>query len=75
MSEMETRIQAVVVAPVGQPIFSEMATTVGIENDGAGEFVVVEQEIGKIAINPEEWPHLRAAIDDMIGKCRKDGEQ
>ena len=27
-------------------------------------------EMGQIAINPEEWPTLRDAIDRMIAECR-----
>ena len=78
MNTYETRITAVVVAPKGHPIFSECATTVRIDDDDAGgEFVEVEQsgrvDLGKICISPEEWPALRAAIDDLISKCRDNG--
>jgi len=70
----ESRVTAMTVAPENEPLFSEMATTVSIEDEAAGEFVVVEQtgrtDIGKICINPEEWPALRAAIDLMIAQCR-----
>jgi hypothetical protein len=68
-----TRIMALVVVPEGEPSFSEMATTVSIEDEVGGEFVVVEQcgrtDTGKIAINPEEWPVLCAAIDQMVAAC------
>ena len=74
----ETRVTALVVLPVGQPTFSEMATTIEICDEAAGEFVEVTQhgrvDIGKIQINPEEWPSLREAIDRMIKACRKDDE-
>lgn len=53
-----------------------MATTVEIIDEAAGEFVVVEQHgrtgIGKIMINPEEWPAIRRAIDRMIRECREE---
>ena len=26
-------------------------------------------DVGKIAINPEEWPAIREAIDSMIAQC------
>lgn len=68
----ETRVTALVVLPVGQPTFSEMATTVEIADEAAGEFVEVKQrgriDIGKIQINPEEWPALRDAIDRLIAE-------
>lgn len=73
----ETRVTAVIVAPVGESTFSEMATMVSIEDDAAGEYVVVRQDgridFGKIAIDQAEWPALRAAIDSMIEKCRDNG--
>jgi len=68
-----TRVTRLLVLPSGEPAFSEMATSVEIDDEAAGEFVVVEQhgrsDLGKIAINPEEWPALRAAIDRMIQEC------
>ena len=71
--EMRTHPSALLVRPVGDPIFSEMATTISIEDEAAGPFVVVEQtgrtDIGKIAINADEWPAIRSAIDQMIELC------
>jgi len=76
IAEYETRVMALLVVPVGQPQFSEMATTVEIVDEAAGEFVEVGQrgraDIGKIMINPEEWPSLRDAIDRMIKECREE---
>ena len=72
----ETRTTALTVAPVGEPTFSEMATTIGICDEAAGEFVEVKQrgrvDIGKIQIYPEEWPALRDAIDRMVAECRSE---
>ena len=72
---MEARVLSVVVAPEGEAIFSESATVVRIEDEGGGEYVVVSQEsvpgLGNIAINPEEWPALRDAIDRMVKECRE----
>lgn len=73
MSKYNTRVTRLTVLPEGQPMFSEMATTVEIADEAAGEFVEVTQhgraDIGKIAINPEEWPALRAAINRLIRQC------
>jgi hypothetical protein len=72
--QIETRVISVMVLPVGEPIFSEMASSVRIEDEANGEHVVVEQhgraDIGKISINPDEWPSLREAINNMIAQCR-----
>ena len=76
IAEYETRVMALLVVPVGQPAYSEMATTVEIVDEAAGEFVEVVQhgrtDIGKIMINSEEWPALRSAIDRMIKACREE---
>ena len=74
MTEYETRTMSIIVKPFKDPIYSEMATTVSIADEGGGEFVEVIQhgrtDIGKICIDPGEWKMLRAAIDRMIGECR-----
>ena len=74
MTDYETRITAVTVLPINAEIFSELATEVRIVDEAGGEYIEVDQcgrvDLGKIAINPEEWPALRAAIDDMVSKCR-----
>ena len=73
MSEQKTystRTMSIVVLPDGEPSFSEMATLIEITDEAGGEFVQVTQQIGKIAINPEEWPELRKAINLMIRECR-----
>lgn len=68
-----TRVTRLLVVPEGEPSFSEMSTTVEIVDEAAGEFVEVAQharaDMGKIAINPQEWPVLREAIDRMVALC------
>jgi hypothetical protein len=55
-------------------LFSELATEVFIENEGAGEFLVVSQSTdegrGEIRIDREQWPVLRSAINRMMTQCR-----
>ena len=67
---VETRTLALVVLPDGEPIFHERATRVEIDDEGAGEFLVLHQYEGKMKIDPSEWPALRAAIDRMVAECR-----
>jgi hypothetical protein len=66
--------KAILVKPESEPIFSEMATTVSLDDEGAGMFVIVSQhgrlDMGKIVIDPGEWPMLRAAIDQMMSACK-----
>ena len=65
----ETLTTAVTVLPAGDPLYSEYSTTVELDYEAADKFITVTQESGKVAITPEEWPTLRQAIDDMIGRC------
>ena len=73
MPEYETKLTRLTVKPVGEPVYSEMATNISIDDEAAGEFVVVERSRDKgtdgIAISPEEWPTLRDAIDKMVALC------
>ena len=75
----ETRTTSVTVYPEGESMYSEMATKIEIADEAAGEFVEVSQsgmsDIGKIAINPEEWEELREAISSMIQVCRNNSWQ
>lgn len=77
MTEYETRTTRVTFLPKGEPIFSEKATDITIEDEGAGEFVKIEQKHDArqpdcITIDPEEWTDLFIAINDMIKGCRSD---
>ena len=69
----QSRITQITVCPPNEPIFSEMATTIQISDEAAGEFVELMQtdfRPGKIRINPEEWPAIRMAINRLIRQCR-----
>lgn len=77
MSVITTRNTRVTVLPVGEPIFSEMATHISIEDEGTGEYIRLTQfngmtEKGEVNINPEEWLTLRGAINTMVSSCRKE---
>jgi len=60
------------IAPEGEPIFSEMATDICIDDDAAGEYIVLKQVTrnDSIAINPEEWDVIRATIDQMFAEMK-----
>lgn len=71
----ETRITQITIVPEKEPLFSETATEISINDEAAGEFVVIKQsastENGMIAITQEDWPAIRDAIDRMIKECRE----
>jgi hypothetical protein len=72
-ADYETRVTKLTITPKGEPIFAEAATDVYLEDEAAGEFVVVEQHMegyGKVAIDPNEWPTIKVAIEEMLAKSR-----
>ena len=72
MKPISTRIKSLIIAPEGEPIFSEMAMIVSIEDDAAGEYIQILQQLeggdSKISIDPAEWPALRDAVDRMLAE-------
>ena len=73
-AKYETRVTQLTIAPPGQPLFSELAITVTLEDEAAGEFIVIQQhddDCGKIAIGPDEWPALKAAVERLLKGVRK----
>lgn len=76
---MIERVTRVHVLPKGEPIFCETAYVVEIEDEAAGEFVVISEQRscelkpGTIAIDPSDWVALRGAIDRMMETIQKEG--
>jgi hypothetical protein len=68
-TKMVKRVRTIIIHPEGKLIFDEMATTIEIDDEAAGEFVVVRQDDKAISINPEEWPVIRDAIAEMVSAC------
>lgn len=74
---MEIRVTRLAVGPEKKALFDYEVMTVEIDDEAAGEYVVVSQCTDstanyneRIAFNPEEWPALRMAIDFMVSQCR-----
>ena len=70
----ETRTLKIAVMPENEPIFANGVTEIKIVDEAGGEFIEVSQcnddNVGKIQIDPTEWPHIREAINKMIKECR-----
>jgi hypothetical protein len=66
----ETRTTKMIVGVKGQQIFDDSVTEIEIVDEAAGEFLEVSQAGGKLRFDPEEWPHVRAAINRMFKLCR-----
>jgi hypothetical protein len=70
-----TRTTELTVLPEGEPIFSEMATIIRIEDEAAGEFVKIKQQSGHvdadgqaITVSREEWPAIKQAVETLLAE-------
>lgn len=62
------------ITPEGEPIFSEQATEISIDDEAAGEFIVIKQPMrtdGGIAINPDEWPIISKTVERMLSEMEE----
>ena len=63
-------ISAMIIKPVKEPIFSELATVIELADEAAGPFVKISQHSrdggGSVSIDAPEWPVLRDAINRMF---------
>lgn len=81
--QYRTIITSLMVLPAGDSIFSEQATTIRIEDEGAGAFLVIEQHPNhtptdgsqQIRIDCVEWTHIKEAGDRMMAVCMSLNEQ
>ena len=73
----ETRVVKLLILPVGEPIFSSRATSVEIDDEAAGEFIVVSQSndddgtLRQIRFDATEWEVIKIAIEKMISLCNQ----
>jgi hypothetical protein len=71
MTNLQTRVTRIHVTP--DTIFNERAFSVEIDDEGAGEYLVIRgfcPEHNSLAIEADEWPALRDAIDLMVKNVR-----
>ena len=75
----QVRVTRLTVLPKGEPLYSECATHVEIEDEAAGEYVTITQQGGatkldkRVAFNAEEWPHVATAVETLLKECRDPG--
>lgn len=53
------------------PIFGECQTTVSIDDEAAGMFLVIEQDGKQIQIDTDEWPVLAAAAERLLQEIKE----
>jgi hypothetical protein len=74
MIEYEARATRLHVIPKGAELFNGNGFTVALDDEGAGEFVIIAgngERTNGFAVDPKSWPPLRDAIDLMIRECRE----
>ena len=62
-------VSGITVKPVGQSIFSDMATEICIADDGAGPYVKIVQignEGDGVAIENMSWPYIKESVDRLF---------
>lgn len=74
MKPYQMIINSVMVLPKGESIFCDQATTVRIEDEAGGPFLVLEQHpnSGKqeIRFDFEEWPMIHQAVQKIAEQCQ-----
>jgi hypothetical protein len=73
----EIRITRLSIAPPSDQLFSEQCTDIELQDEAAGEFVVVRQKsvhvdvkLQEIQIDVLEWPAMKQAIDYLLSESR-----
>ena len=68
-----SRITQMTILPVGEPIFSDKAILISIEDEAGGEYIQIKQQMDipsdadqTVAFDPEEWEEVKGVIDQMF---------
>jgi len=77
-----TRTLKIAVLPKGQPIFSEQATTIEIDDISGGEFLLITQQSThvdskeqQIQIDQAEWEPIRNGIEMMLKEIKEHSQK
>ena len=64
-----TQITAVSIRAAGESMHAETATTIRLDDEGGGQYVVIEQDGNTVKINTDEWPLIRDEIEAAVARC------
>ena len=72
--DYRVRITRVAVVPVGEDLNSELCAVVAIEDEGAGEFLTIEQQCRCSAVKHQtitisersEWEGIKAGVEMLL---------
>lgn len=68
MTNLQTRVTRIHLTP--DSISHERAFSIEIDDEGGGEYLVIRNDSNQLAIDDQEWPALRDAIDLMFKNVR-----
>jgi len=70
---LTTRKTQITLAPPGEPLFHERGFVIEIRDEGGGEFIHVQSNMGETGVDFEatEWDALRDAIEEMVKEIRE----
>lgn len=68
------------VLPPDEPLFSERCTRVAIVDEGAGEFISIQQQSDHVSVKEqtcsldsrEEWEAIRGAVEQLFDQGLRD---
>lgn len=70
----ECRATQYTISRPGEPTFAEGVIRIEIDDEAAGEYIVLTQDgfqsTGRVSIDPDEWPLVRKTIDKLVKTCR-----
>ena len=64
-----------VVIPKGETIFCERATVIQVQDEAAGPFISMKQELetlasGEVTFDVEEWPLIIFCVETLMGTIK-----
>jgi hypothetical protein len=77
-----SRITQMTVLAVGESLFSERATVISIEDEAAGEYIKITQQMDAtfesnqtVSFDAEEWEEVTDVVNQMFGEIRRYEEE
>ena len=70
--EYEMKTYSIIVKPVGDDMYSDCATVVGVDDEGGEVFLTLTQDDKTLTFNCEEWAVIQRAVHKLMKKW--DGE-
>ena len=72
--KLNKRITAMELAPEDENFLHERAFTVSLRDEGAGEYVMIEQVDGKLAVEAHEWESLVEVVSEMVERINPESD-